>query len=80
VDELSVAPSLVPQTKAMLHTVRRADLQALAKASLAAGCAAEVRDLIREALEDDPHIELIDRSGRLEARWRNGGAQKGGGD
>lgn len=80
VDELSVVPPLIPQIKAMLHYVRHADMQALAKACLMAGCAAEVRGLIREALSNDPQLELEERSGRLVGRWRNGGAQKGGGD
>lgn len=69
VDELSVAPSLVPRIRALLAHVEASRLERLAARCLQSGGPLEVRRILREVLGADPQFHLEEREGLFLCHW-----------
>jgi phosphoenolpyruvate-protein kinase (PTS system EI component) len=69
VDELSVAPPVVPQVRAWLAHFDAARLAELARRCCECGGPGEVRRVLREDLGGDPHFHLEERDDRLLCHW-----------
>jgi phosphoenolpyruvate-protein kinase (PTS system EI component) len=80
VDELSVAPPLVPRVRAWLAHVEAGPLAALARRCLECGGAREVRAVLREGLGGDPQFHLEERDGQLLCHWDPVGSDPSGTD
>jgi phosphoenolpyruvate-protein kinase (PTS system EI component) len=69
VDELSVAPSLVPRVRALLAHVSAEALSHLAARCLESGGPGEVRWILREELGTDPQFQVEERDGLFLCHW-----------
>ncbi len=73
VEELSVVPPMVATIKTLLGQVKHADLEAMARACLAAPDAHAVRTAIREGLKSYSQFVIESRDGRLTCQWHVNG-------
>jgi signal transduction protein with GAF and PtsI domain len=69
-DTLSVAPPALPLVKWVLRQVRMQDARAAAEAALQAMSAAQVLDLLQEALAQSVDLRLLDPDVRLPVERR----------
>ena len=69
VDELSVAPALVPRIRALLAHVEAQPLGELAARCLQSGGPGEVRRVLREVLGSDPQFHFEERDGLFLCHW-----------